>query len=153
MIEFSVETEIARAPEEVFAYVTDPAKLATWQTNTVSVTQEGNGPLGLGTRLREVHSAPGGKELESLVEVSEFEPPKVFALRMVEGPLPIDGRITFEPAGEGTLMTFSGSGQPSGAMRLAAPLLRRSIKRQFRQHVKNLKRVLEGSARDAADRH
>lgn len=147
MIEFSVETEIARAPEEVFAYVADPAKLSTWQINTVSVTQEGDGPLGLGTRLREVHSAPGGKELESLVEVSEFDPPRAFALRMVEGPLPIDGRITFEPSGEGTLMTFSGSGQPRGAMRLASPLLERTIKRQFAQHCANLKRVLENPSR------
>lgn len=145
MIEFSVETEIARAPEEVFAYVTDPAKLPTWQTNTVSITQEGDGPLGLGTRLREVHSAPGGKELKSLVEVSEFDPPKVFALRMIEGPLPIDGRIVLEPAGDGTRITFAGSGQPKGLLRLASPLLGRTIRRQFAEHCANLKRVLEGA--------
>jgi uncharacterized protein YndB with AHSA1/START domain len=143
MIEFTVETEIARAPEKVFAYIADPAKLPTWQTNTVSVTQEGDGPLRLGTRLREVHSAPGGKELESLVEVSEFEPPRLFALRMLEGPLPIDGRITLEPAGEGTRMSFHCSGRPSGLMRLASPLLARTIKRQFEQHCANLKQVLE----------
>lgn len=143
MIEFSVETEIARAPEEVFAYVSDPAKLSTWQTNTVSVTQEGDGPLGLGSRLREVHSAPGGKELESLVEVCEFEPPRVFALRMLEGALPIDGRIVLEPAGAGTRMAFHCSGRPSGLMRLASPLLSRTLERQFTEHCANLKRVLE----------
>src|SRR5438046_8263122 len=33
---FTIETEIARPPGEVFAYITDPAKLATWQANTVS---------------------------------------------------------------------------------------------------------------------
>jgi len=147
MIEFSVQTEIARAPEEVFAYVADPAKLPSWQTNTVSVIQEGDGPLGLGTRLREVHSAPGGKELESLVEVSEFDPPRVFALRMLEGPLPIDGRIVLEPVGAGTLMSFSGSGQPKGLLRLASPLLSRTIKRQFAEHCANLKRVLESPSR------
>lgn len=143
MIEFTVATEIARAPEEVFAYVADPSKLATWQTNTVSVTQAGDGPVGLGTRLREVHHAPGGKELESLVEVSEFEPPRVFALRMVEGPLPLDGRIVLEPSGKGTLMSFHCSGRPSGAMRLASPLLKRTIKRQFVEHCANLKQVME----------
>lgn len=149
MIEFSIETEIARAPQEVFAYVADPSKLATWQTNTVSVTQEGDGPLGLGTRLREVHRAPGGKELESLVEVSEFDPPRVFALRMLEGPLPIDGRTTFERAGAGTRMTFHCSGRPSGMMRLASPLLARTIKRQFAEHCANLKRVMESRHGDA----
>lgn len=145
MIEFTVEIEIARPMEDVFAYVADPSKLASWQTNTVSVVQENDGPLGLGTRLREVHRAPGGRELESLVEVSEFEPPKLFALRMLEGPLPIDGRITLEPSGESTRMSFHCSGRPSGLMRLASPLLARTIKRQFEEHCANLKRVLEGS--------
>ena len=36
MIQFTVEAQIARSPTEVFAYATDPTKLATWQTNTIS---------------------------------------------------------------------------------------------------------------------
>src|SRR5450631_4392365 len=74
MIQFTVGTEIARPPSEVFAHVTDPAKLATWQTNTISAVAESDQPFGLGTRVREVHRAPGGKQLASLVEVSEYDP-------------------------------------------------------------------------------
>lgn len=150
MIEFTVETEIARSPAEVFAYVTDPEKLPSWQTNTVSVEQEGEGPLRLGTRLREVHSGPGGKRIESLVEVAELEPDRLFALRMVEGPLPIDGRISLEPAGAGTRMHFKVHGRPRGAMRLLQPLLRHGIKRQFEQHCATLKSVLEAPVGDKA---
>ena len=40
MIEFIVETEIARSVAEVFAYVTDPTRLPTWQTNTISAVAE-----------------------------------------------------------------------------------------------------------------
>ena len=145
MIEFTIETEIARPTAEVFAYITDPAKLPTWQTNTVSAVQEGEGPLRVGTRLREVHRGPGGKELASLVEVSELEPDRLFALRMLEGPLPIHGRIALDPPGQhGTRMRFTVHGQPSGAMRLAQPLLRIALKRQFAAHCATLKRVLEG---------
>jgi len=72
MIQFTVGTEIARPPSEVFAHVTDPAKLATWQTNTNSAVAESDQPFGLGTRVREVHRAPGGKQLASLVEVSRI---------------------------------------------------------------------------------
>jgi uncharacterized protein YndB with AHSA1/START domain len=93
MIRFTITTDIDRPVGDVFAYVTDPQKLPTWQTNTVSVVQEGDGPLRVGTRLREVHRGPGGKELPSLVEVSELDPGRTFALRMLEGPLPIHGRI------------------------------------------------------------
>lgn len=43
MIDFAIETRIARPVGEVFAYATDAAKLTSWQTNTVSVTVEGDG--------------------------------------------------------------------------------------------------------------
>ena len=145
MIDFTIETRIERSPEEVFDYVTDPAKLATWQTNTVSAVREDDGPMRLGSRLREVHSGPGGKKFESVVEVIEHERGRAFALKVVEGDLPVDLRITFEPAGSGTLMWFRGHGQAKGAMRLAQPVLQRVLKRQFASQCATLKQVLQGS--------
>jgi uncharacterized protein YndB with AHSA1/START domain len=142
MIEFTIESEIDRPVADVFAYVTDPGKLGTWQTNTVSAVPETDGPLRLGTRLREVHRA-GGKNLESLVEVSEYERDRTFALHVVEGALPIDVRITFEPNERGTRMRFGAHGQPTGALRLAEPLLRRTLRRQFAGQCATLKQVLE----------
>jgi hypothetical protein len=142
MIDFTIETQIERPVADVFGYVSDPGKLATWQTNTVSAVPEGDGPFGLGTRLREVHRAPGGKQLESVVEVSEYEPDRTFALRVVEG-TPVHLRITFEPAGRGTLMRFRAHGQLTGAMRLAQPLVQRVLRRQFTDQCATLKRVLE----------
>ena len=41
MIDFTIETDIARTPADVFDYVTDPERLSTWQTNTVSAELEG----------------------------------------------------------------------------------------------------------------
>jgi uncharacterized protein YndB with AHSA1/START domain len=145
MIQFTVATEIARPPTEVFGYVTDPAKLATWQTNTISAVAEDDQPFGLGTRVREVHRAPGGKQLASLVEVSEYEPDRVFALRMLEGALPIHARITFEPTELGTRVQFDAHGRPSGPMRLAQPLIRLTLKRQFAGYCATLKEVLENA--------
>jgi uncharacterized protein YndB with AHSA1/START domain len=143
MIEFTIDTHIERPAAEVFGLVSDPDRLASWQTNTVSAVQEGDGPLGVGTRLREVHRAPGGKQLESVVEVSEFEPDRTFALRVVEG-TPVHLQITLEPTGpQGTLVRFRSYGQLTGAMRLAQPLLQRVLKRQFAQQCATLKRILE----------
>lgn len=145
MIQFMIETEIARPVTDVFAYVTDPTKLSTWQTNTVSAVAETDEPLGLGSRVREVHRAPGGKQLASIVEVSEFEPDQAFGLQTLEGPLPIHARISFEPTQHGTRMRFAVHGQPSGAMRFAQPLLRLTLERQFTAHCATLKRILEGA--------
>lgn len=145
MIKFTVHTEIARPPTEVFAYATDPTKLATWQTNTISAVAENDGPVGLGTRVREVHRAPGGKQLASLVEVSEYEPDRLFGLRMLEGALPIHARIAFEPTELGTRVQFNAHGHASGPMRLAEPLLRLTLKRQFASYCATLKQVLENA--------
>jgi uncharacterized protein YndB with AHSA1/START domain len=37
--------EIARSPEDVFAYVTDPSRLTEWQESLVSSRTEGAAPL------------------------------------------------------------------------------------------------------------
>ena len=145
MIRFTVGIEIARPVSDVFQYVTDPAKLATWQTNTISAVPQDDRPIGLGTRVREVHRAPGGKQLASLVEVSEYDLNRVFALRMHEGPLPIHARITFDPSDLGTRLQLDAHGQPSGLMRLAQPVLRLTLRRQFADYCTTLKQVLENA--------
>ena len=145
MVDFIIETEIARTPAEVFAYVTDWTKLATWQTNTVSAAREQDGPIGLGSRIREVHRAPGGKKIHELVEVAEYEPDRVLGLRMIEGP-PVHGRITLEPTDRGTRFQFRVYGQPTRAARLVEPLLGFILKRNFQHFCTTLKRVLEDGA-------
>ena len=142
MIDITVESHIKRSADEVFDYVTDPSKLATWQTNTVSAAQESAGPIELGSRIREVHRGPGGREAESVVEVSEYELNRTFALRVVEG-TPIHARITFEQVEDGTLMRFRVHGQLEGAMRLLQALVGRALRRQFAKYCATLKDVLE----------
>jgi len=142
MIDFTVETEIARSPADVFAYVTDPAKLASWQANTVSAVLEGGGPLRVGSRLREVHRGPGGKQLESLVEVSELQRDRLFSLRVLEGPLPVDARISLEASQAGTRMRFNAHGEPSGPA-LSAAAHAPGAETKFREHCTTLKHALE----------
>ena len=144
MIDFTVETQIARPVRDVFAYATAPEHLSTWQTNTVSATRVDDGEYGLGSRLREVHRAPGGKELESVVEVVEYVPDRVLALEVKEG-TPIHAHLTFDPAGDGTRMRFRAYGKLTGATRVIQPLVGRMLRKQFAQHVATLKQVLEGA--------
>jgi uncharacterized protein YndB with AHSA1/START domain len=149
MIDFIHEVEIDRPVHHVFAYSTDPERLHTWQTNTVSSIPEDDGPLRVGTRLREVHRGPGGKEFASVVEVSQYEPDRVFALHVVEG-TPIDAELTYTPTERGTLLRLRAHGKLTGAMRLAEPFLGRMLKRQFAEQVATLKHVLEQDAAAAA---
>ena len=143
MIDLTIETPIRRSVADVFGYVTDPELLPTWQTNTISSVPDG--PMAVGTRLRELHRAPGGKELASLVEVTEYEPGRAFALHVVEG-TPVDLRITLDPSDGGTLTRFRAFGRLTGVMRLAQPLLQRVLRRQFARQCETLKRLLETQA-------
>lgn len=140
MIDFVIEREIARAPSEVFAYMTDASKLASWQKNTLSAVPDR--PMGLGTKIREVHSAPGGKRIETLVEVVEYEPDRAFGMRITEG-LPVHGQITLEPSDTGTHFCFRVYSEPMGMMRFVQPILGAILKWQFNRHCTNLKTVLE----------
>jgi uncharacterized protein YndB with AHSA1/START domain len=140
MIDLTIETRIARPAADVFAYVTDPERLPSWQTNTISSVPDG--PMAVGTRLRELHRAPGGKELASVVEVTEYEPGRAFALHVIEG-TPVDLRITLK---EGTVMRLHAFGRLTGVMRLAQPLLQRVLRRQFARQCETLKGLLERQA-------
>ncbi|MGA2322049.1 MAG: SRPBCC family protein, partial [Solirubrobacteraceae bacterium] len=59
----STTVEIARPPDEVFAFVTDPSKLSAWQ-DAEEVQQLTEGPVRAGTRFREVHKAMGRRRVE-----------------------------------------------------------------------------------------
>jgi ligand-binding SRPBCC domain-containing protein len=143
MVRIDSQIDIDRPIGEVFAYVTDPAKLAEWQETTVSVTKETAGPMGAGTRLREVRRAPLGKRVESRVEVSEYERDRVFATRILDGPLKIDGGWRFEGDDGHTRLRFAAQGDLHGPLRLVEPLVTRVLRRQFGIYHRRLKENLE----------
>jgi uncharacterized protein YndB with AHSA1/START domain len=146
-IDFAFDVDIARPPQDVFAVVTDPARLSEWQPLVVRVEQLQDGPLRQGSRMREVRRIRG-KELAQIVEVAEFEPAERFGLRVVEGPLPVHGDLDFSPRSEGgTRVHVHAYGRARGAMRLLEPVLGLGIKREFRQQYRRLKELLEAETR------
>jgi carbon monoxide dehydrogenase subunit G len=136
---------VARPPEAVFDEMTDPAKLASWQTSKTLVEQLTPGPPGLGTRVRERTKPPGGREFEQIVEFTEFDRPRRFTVHVVQGPQPIDGTWSLAPDGDATRVEFVGAGELRGAWRLLGPVVSRAIARQFRGYHDKLRRNLEGS--------
>ena len=143
MIHLELTIQIGRPVGEVFAYVTDPENLPKWQPNLVSITKETEGPMRVGTRFREVRRAPFGRTVEALVEVSAYEENRRFDLRIVSGPVPVDGRNLFAAAHGGTRIDFVAEGELRGPVRIAQPILARLLRRQFAADYARLKRALE----------
>jgi uncharacterized protein YndB with AHSA1/START domain len=131
---------IARPPGEVFAYVTDPGKLSTWQ-DAEEAMQITPGPVGAGTRFREVHKTLGRRRVET-TEVVVFEPGRRFDIRVVDGP-PVDGRWDFAPDGAGTRLTFIPTVRLPGRARFAEPLVALATVLAFERHHRRLRRALE----------
>ena len=130
-------------PEVVFDYLTNPAKLAEWQTSKTSVVQLTDGAPQLGTRVRERTKGPGGREFEQVVEFSEFDRPRRVHVHIVEGPYPVDGTWSFEPDRDGTRVHFVAEGELRGAGRLLEPVAKRLLARRMAGYHQNLRRNVE----------
>jgi carbon monoxide dehydrogenase subunit G len=124
--------EIARTPEDVFAYLTDVSNLPDWQTGVKSAT------------LRDGHIEESrsllGHHLDTTLEIVEQEEPRVFTLRALGGPVPFTVRHELEPQHGGTRLTVTAEGDVPG---FAAGLLARGAERQFRKDFERLKQILE----------
>jgi uncharacterized protein YndB with AHSA1/START domain len=132
--------EIARPPDTVFAYLADPAKLGTWQ-DVEEISQITPGPLGAGSRLREVHKVLGRRRVE-ITEIVVYDPGRRFEIRMVDGP-PLDGRWDFAPSPVGTRLTFTPIPRLTGSRKRLEPLMILATLVVFRRFHRRLKRALE----------
>ena len=127
--------EIARTPEDVFAYLTDVSNLPLWQSGVRSAHREG----------AQIHESRHmlGRELHTTLEIEEEDPPRVFSIRAVDGPVPFAVRHELEPSGAGTRLTVIGEGDAGMLPGFAAGIMARRAEKQFRKDFERLKRLLE----------
>ena len=140
MIEVEHTVEIGRPVEEVFAYLTDVSRLPEWQASAASAELEGE--LRDGALVREVRTFMG-RRAASTLEVTEYEPPRRFSLRVVEGPIRYSVEHGLEALDGRTRVTFVGRGETHGIPRLMQGTVRRAVERQFVKDLEEFKRILE----------
>jgi len=124
--------EIARTPEDVFSYLTDVSNLTEWQTGVKSAALRDG-------RIEESRSLLG-REIHTTLEIVEQEPPRLFALCAVDGPIRLSVRHELEPSDGGTRLKVTAEGDVPG---FAAVLLARGAEKQFRKDFERLKKILE----------
>lgn len=84
-----------------------------------------------------------GRRIEIASELTAYEPLRRVGFRSTSGPIPLEGRYSFEPDAEGTKVTFTLQGEPGGFFKLAEPIVARSTQRQWDTNLANLKDLLE----------
>jgi carbon monoxide dehydrogenase subunit G len=124
--------EIARTPEEVFAYLVDVANLPEWQSGVRSAEQTGD-------RIEETRSFLG-RQMHTTLEIVENDAPRVFTLKALDGPVKFTVTHELEPKGDATRLTVVAEGDVPG---FASGIVAQQAKRQFSKDFARLKEILE----------
>ena len=125
--------EIGKPQEVVYALVRDLERAPEWQPSLESVD------VHAGTETRRV----GGFRQEGSFLVLEDDPPRRLAIASEGGPAKVRATFGLEPAGDGTLITFTLDVQLRGAARMARALVKTTAQREIRTSLQKLKEVAE----------
>ena len=144
---FTVErsTLIAAPVESIYARVATPRTWATWSAWTVkqdsTLVYTYAGPdSGVGAIMRFTARRMGSGELQIVEAITD----RVvgYDLRLTGTSMKVSGRVTFEPAGDGTRVTWRDSGDLGGnvLLRYLAPLLDRNLAAAYEESFAGLRR-------------
>jgi carbon monoxide dehydrogenase subunit G len=146
MATFQNTLTIRRPVEDVFAFLADFENIPKWNYAILQTKQTSPGPVGVGTTYRQLRSIP--RRSEEGFEVTGFEPTSRLEIHGDIGPFTATISYLLAPVGDGTRLTNRVDLQPSGALRLLAPLAASRVKTAVAANLDTLKQILEtgGSA-------
>ncbi|MFO7571957.1 MAG: SRPBCC family protein [Gaiellaceae bacterium] len=137
---------IDRSPEDVWAIVSDLDTHTTWRPALVEFRQLSDGPLEVGTRIREVLRWRK-REIEIEDVVTALEPPRRLGFRGGWSAADFEVEFRLEPDGEGTRVTMDWPLYPKSLlMRVAAPFLKGTMGRATAEELGHLKALAERRA-------
>jgi hypothetical protein len=136
--------EIARRPDEVFAYVTDPTTFGEWQAGVVGGSIEGGAPE-VGSKCITTRRI-GGRERPVTSEITKLDAPTSWSVHGIDGPIRVTVDLTVEPVNgnAGSRVTIALDFEGHGIGKLLVPLIvRRQARSEMPANVERLKQRLE----------
>lgn len=146
-MEFELTVVIERPLEDVFAFFRDIDQHAGQKNTIVPVYDKVTpGPVGVGTRYREVVQVLPFVTGEILTEVVGYEPGRRLAYRYVA--LGMKGELTyrFGAVEGGTHLVQQQSLWPTGLLRLLSPMIGALFSRMIERRLVGIKGYLEGGS-------
>jgi hypothetical protein len=138
---FTNTITIDRRPAEVFGFLAHLENIPLWNYAISDTRRISPGAVGVGSRYRQTRTIPARSE--EMLEVTEFEPGQRLSIRGALGPFQSEVTYLLAEAGNGTVLTNTMKLQPSGPMRLVAPLAASGIKSAVADNLGVLKQILE----------
>jgi hypothetical protein len=142
MISFDLNTNIYRPLNQVFSFVATPENDFQWQYGTLTSTQISEGEISIGTVFRSVGHFMGHR-IESIYEVTEFEPNKSYGFKSRSGPMDSHTLYTFEVMGGSTKINIFTRISPGDLLKPDSLAIEKKVKKQYRENLALLKGILE----------
>jgi hypothetical protein len=134
---------IAAAPRDVIRFIADPATAPRWMKALESSELITPGPIGPGSRFREVQSA-GGARIETICEVVEYDGETRYAWRSVsEGPARYGGGFTATATDDGTDLAYEGWATTTGRLARREEAWGRQAQREAEAELAAIKAAVE----------
>jgi uncharacterized protein YndB with AHSA1/START domain len=127
---------------EVAAYAADPSNAPEWYANIESVGWRTDPPVRVGSEMDFVARFLG-RRIAYTYRVEELVPGERLVMATAQGPFPMRTEYTWEPVGDGTRMTLRNTGEPSGFVSVAAPIMAAAMRRATNKDLARLAQLVE----------
>jgi len=142
MARIEESVEIKRPIDKVFAYTTDANSWPKWQSFIPEAEQTSQGPMGVGTTFKGT-SRMMGLSMKWTAKVTEYESSSKWAKNITCGSMLIDERVTYESKEGCTKFTIVYNMKVGGLLKLFAPMVLSSMRKETKKSLSKLKSILE----------
>lgn len=134
---------IRRPVEDVFRVLSDPENAPKWSPNALEEKLTSPRPVRVGSTRRAVVKTFGRGTAENHAVCTAFEANRRIAWRSTSAPVPFEVTVDFTPVDGGTRVESLWTWEPTGLLRLPAPLLDLMFKRAMQSDVNGLRLMME----------
>ena len=145
MQKFTVNVFINHSPQDVFDYLSNVANFQQWMPLMQSAAWTSSGEPSVGSTVRGIMKM-AGREMELLIEVTLWDPPNRFGIKILNVKFPIDATeyvYRLEPEDGGTRVTLDGEIEMVRILRFAAGLMGKMYTKSNGHELNTMKQLLE----------
>jgi carbon monoxide dehydrogenase subunit G len=141
---FSYSVEIPRPPAEVFPWLLEEDKVPRWTGSLEAYERLDGGPLGTGSRVRQVLEV-SGRRIDVELELTAYDPPNGAETRFSTNGIEVVNSYALAGSGDGTRLTQSVDAKPSGlTARMLVPVVQPRLEEKLTQDLDRLRAELSG---------
>ena len=144
MASFSHSVEIPRPPAEVFPWLLEEDKVPRWTGHLERYERLDDGPLGQGSKVRQVLDV-SGRTIDVTLEITGYQPPSGAQTRFSTNGINVISSYALEAAGAGTRLTQAIEAKPSGlSARMLVPVIQPRLEKKLTEDLERLRSELTG---------